>query len=227
LFVNIFSMQFKLTKNLCCLGIFLSILLVSSQPHKDGDAKMLEVKLYYETLCYDSMRFIWRQLYPSWNNRKEYMDLKLIPYGKAIHNLNTTTGEWIIECQHGSAECKLNRIHACILDSLQFDLAFRLIACGMRGFRATLEECAPRMRVNLEPFFECAISKKGNELLVGYGNETKKINPSFVPSIGIDKIYNYDDQSDILSKFDHIFCEKYYHKFNTTLDGCVIDIDSK
>lgn len=44
------------------------------------------------------------------------------------------------------------------------------------------------MRVNLEPIVECAIAKKGSELLVNYGDETKKIDLSFVPSIGIDKV---------------------------------------
>jgi len=211
----------KLRKDLCLLGILSSILLVSSQQHEVDDTKILEVKLYYETLCYDSMTFIFKQLHPSWNNRREYMDLKLIPYGKAIHNLNTTTLEWVIECQHGRAECKLNRMHACILDSLQFDLAFRLIACGMRGFRATLEECAPRMRIDLQPIYECANSRKGSELLVGYGNETKKIDLSFVPSIGIDGIFDYDEQDDILRKFDSVFCQKYYKKYNKLLNGCV------
>lgn len=44
------------------------------------------------------------------------------------------------------------------------------------------------MRVDLEPIIECAISKKGAELLVNHGDQTKKIELSFVPSIGIDKV---------------------------------------
>ncbi|XP_037030721.1 GILT-like protein 2 [Bradysia coprophila] len=217
-------MMFTKISHFCLLATFVSsVLLATSQEILQNDVEKLEVQVYYETLCYDSMTFIFRQLYPSWDNRKEYMDLKLIPYGKAIHNLNTTTGEWIIECQHGSAECKLNRVHACILDSLQFDLAFRLITCGMRSFRATLEECAPRMRVNLEQIYsECANVTKGTELLVNYGDQTKKISLSFVPSVGIDKIYDYDEQPDILQNFDLIFCQKYFVKFNKVLDGCSV-----
>lgn len=45
------------------------------------------------------------------------------------------------------------------------------------------------MRVNLDNIYsECANVTKGTDLLVKYGDETKKIYLSFVPSIAIDKV---------------------------------------
>lgn len=46
----------------------------------------LQVQVYYETKCPDSMSFLRNQLQPSMRekNRMQYTDLELIPFGKAI-----------------------------------------------------------------------------------------------------------------------------------------------
>lgn len=46
-------------------------------------ANKLEVEIFYEALCGDSMSFM-RKLHNVWQGRKDFMDLKLVPYGKAI-----------------------------------------------------------------------------------------------------------------------------------------------
>lgn len=50
----------------------------------ENQKNKLNVKIYYESLCYDSMVFFRQQLYPTWLKRKDFMSLSLIPYGKAI-----------------------------------------------------------------------------------------------------------------------------------------------
>ena len=55
---------------------------ISSNNEKSEDK--LEITIYYESLCYDSMIFMTNQLSPSWNLRKKNMDLKLVPFGKAF-----------------------------------------------------------------------------------------------------------------------------------------------
>lgn len=39
--------------------------------------------VYYEALCWDSVNFIKNQLYPAWQQHKKYMEIQLVPYGKA------------------------------------------------------------------------------------------------------------------------------------------------
>lgn len=45
--------------------------------------KKIQVSVYYETLCGDSVAFLRDQLYPTWQKRRDEMDIKLVPYGKA------------------------------------------------------------------------------------------------------------------------------------------------
>lgn len=52
---------------------------------------VLDVWIYYETLCPDSHKFFREQLYPTWLNQKENMKLNLVPYGKAFVSLLCST----------------------------------------------------------------------------------------------------------------------------------------
>lgn len=53
----------------------------------------INIDIYYESLCPDSVKFINNQLYPNWAQISPYVNLQFVPFGKSkVSNiLNTIT----------------------------------------------------------------------------------------------------------------------------------------
>lgn len=66
--------------SIICIGLLLFSLPAATAV--EDDAK-LPIRVYYESLCSDSIRFFRSQLSQVWLKRKNFIDLRLIPYGKA------------------------------------------------------------------------------------------------------------------------------------------------
>lgn len=50
---------------------------------KEGVSEKVKISVYYEALCSDSRFFILKQLVPAYETIPEYIELDLVPYGKA------------------------------------------------------------------------------------------------------------------------------------------------
>uniref|UniRef100_A0A182P7S2 Gamma-interferon-inducible lysosomal thiol reductase n=1 Tax=Anopheles epiroticus TaxID=199890 RepID=A0A182P7S2_9DIPT len=158
-------------------------------PNTLNKTDRLPVTIYYEALCSDSMVFITRQLYPSWLRHENEMKLRLVPFGKA----------WIEEqpseppkyhCQHGPRECELNILHGCILKKLPPKKAFAVVACLMKNFRTSFEQCIEGHESFKASIVNCSQGQQGAKLFKQFANETDNVHRPlpFVPTIVADEV---------------------------------------
>uniref|UniRef100_A0A182VYN8 Gamma-interferon-inducible lysosomal thiol reductase n=1 Tax=Anopheles minimus TaxID=112268 RepID=A0A182VYN8_9DIPT len=178
----------------------------------------LPITIYYEALCSDSMVFITRQLYPSWQRHEKEMQLRLVPFGKA----------WVEEqpneppkfhCQHGPQECQLNILHGCILKKLPPKKAFTVVACLMKNFRTNFDQCMEGNETYKNTIVNCSQGQKGVSLFKKFANETDNVYRPlpFVPTIVDDQPYDFYEQDDWLQHFERKFVERYEAKFGVKL----------
>ncbi|PSN50923.1 GILT-like protein 1, partial [Blattella germanica] len=90
--------------------------------HEGHDHSKVDVKVYYESLCRDSINFFKQQLtLPYYESFKDYMSLQFIPFGP----VGKAT-------QHGETECYGNIVQACAISTLYTEKdKMELISCLM------------------------------------------------------------------------------------------------
>lgn len=113
---------------------------------KEGVSGKVKVTVYYEALCSDSRFFILKQLVPAYETIPEYVELDLVPYGKAQVSIRIVINKIILcyslfqtieengkitfKCQHAALECLANKIHACGIHYITDPaLQLKYIAC--------------------------------------------------------------------------------------------------
>ncbi|XP_018560822.1 GILT-like protein 1 isoform X2 [Anoplophora glabripennis] len=169
----------------------------------------VNVSVYYESLCPDSVEFIARQLAPHYSEISKYVDLELVPYGKAAHS--KTNGVWQFSCQHGPNECKGNKYQSCALSQKagsETDVSF--VNCVMRSRSAShisrTEYCARRYNLDVQKINSCATSAEGDQLLAANGDKTPSI--AFVPTVVYDGVFDQQTQEQSLIDFVAVVCSK-------------------
>ncbi|XP_045527688.1 gamma-interferon-inducible lysosomal thiol reductase-like [Pieris brassicae] len=170
----------------------------SYNTHKQDKVK---VRVYYETLCPDSKHFFVRHLGPVTEKLSDFLDVTLVPYGKA-----TTTeknGQYYFKCQHQEEECYANKIHACSIDILNnIVLAVKITVCMIEDnydADGALHKCAKQLNIEPEPIINCAGTTHGSELLKKYGDDTHILKPTFIPTVTLNG--SRDNQAAILKNF--------------------------
>ncbi|TMW45856.1 hypothetical protein DOY81_009060 [Sarcophaga bullata] len=186
------------------------------------ESKKLEVEIFYETLCPDSMRFVRNQLYTSMKSNEllPYTDLKFIPYGKVGVWTNPSTNITNLYCQHGLTECELNALHACIVEHNTIEEQLEMFNCLLNGYNTDVDVCAKNLNIDVAPAKNCKNTRTNVDILKKYGDETDAIEISFVPSIAMGGQFDPWKQRSILYNFSRVFCRKYKEKFGITLEKC-------
>lgn len=190
----------------------------------ESDKNIVNVDVYYESLCGDSMRFFTNQLEPSYPLLKRHINITLIPYGKATHTRESKTrgetGPWQFSCQHGPAECRGNKAQACAIHSIrsseaaedQQPLTVNLVGVAMSaGSSVVIPQVAKDLGLRQETrdsIDACIASPLGDELLAANGDKTAAFQSPlrFVPSIVINGVYSKENQDEALSDFPKLIC---------------------
>ncbi|XP_073957737.1 gamma-interferon-inducible lysosomal thiol reductase-like protein [Choristoneura fumiferana] len=150
--------------------------------HKQDKVK---VRVYYEALCPDSKHFFMRHLWPVTEKLSEFLEIALIPYGKAT--TKEENGQYYFQCQHGETECYANKIHACSIETIgNMTMSVEFTECMISDNNdpdEALSRCAKSMNVDPEPISTCANNNLGSALLMKYGADTHIINPYFIPTV--------------------------------------------
>lgn len=213
-------MYFKL------LGLSLIVLAVECQK--------VPVQVYYESLCPDSAAFINKQLSPAAKDLLQYIDLKLIPYGKSTHR--TEGADVIFDCHHGPNECYGNKVHACAIENIQSNsyrqdytresLILAYVDCLMANGRDPvfpIERCASEVDYkNWENLRDCANSTTGSKLLQRFGEETAQFQSPLVsvPTVVYKHQFDADLQKRSVDNFRDTLCS-ILHKENIHAKECI------
>lgn len=184
-----------------------AVLSVAIAAPEVGKSNRVALDVYYESLCPDSRNFLVNQLAPKWQYLSTFVDLRLIPFGKATYSPNSAGG-WDFSCQHGASECAGNILHACgIKYSKDVTQALNFASCLMRA-PTSGAQCAALAELDYTPIDACSKTVEGQNLVQQHGVETLTLKPTltFVPWVIMDKNWEDSKQWNSLANLGSVVC---------------------
>lgn len=173
----------------------------------------VKLDVYYETNCPDSMDFITKQLWPTYEKMSDIMKINLIPFGKATEKLRGD-GSRIFYCHHGPSECFGNTVQTCAIKlypDTKTHLSF--INCMESYFRPSRagSMCARRSSVDYSEILDCVNGPDGNEYMHEMAVATRSLNPrlNFVPWIVVNDVFSDAVQRQALDDLPGVVCMFY------------------
>merc|ERR1711970_1253975 len=175
-------------------------------------ADPVKVELYYETLCPYSIDFIIDQLYPTWKEIGEIMEVAMFPFGNAHYSQHGDG--WSFTCQHGKDECKANMIHACAqkkFNDINIEMEFVNCMEGSNWPPNAGATCAAQVGQDWDPIEACINSVEGENLLHAVAVKQEQLSPSlyYVPWIIVNDFWSDDQVGDCQTNLKRVVCDKY------------------
>ncbi|XP_019754989.1 gamma-interferon-inducible lysosomal thiol reductase-like isoform X2 [Dendroctonus ponderosae] len=169
----------------------------------------VKVSVYYETLCPYSIAFISNQLHPNYKIFDNLIELELIPYGHATEEI--VDGMKTFTCQHGTDECYGNTVHGCVIEYQNISTSELFVFCGQSSSSPAsleiLEKCAMDNEIPWSDIESCLSSGQGEDILEKHGQKTDLLNPTGIPTIVFNDVFNDDDWRESLNDFKAVLCK--------------------
>uniref|UniRef100_A0A1A9WQI1 Gamma-interferon-inducible lysosomal thiol reductase n=1 Tax=Glossina brevipalpis TaxID=37001 RepID=A0A1A9WQI1_9MUSC len=164
----------------------------------------LKVLVLYESLCPDSRRFLENQLGPNYDELSAFIDVKLVPFGFAY---SVDDGKEFV-CQHGPKECLGNLQQSCVLNQTTNQYAqVNFVVCQMTTHwdNNDIKECSELVGLSSN-INNCLNTQMGVTLQLEAERITKLYEPSFVPTIIYDEIFDQELQDKSIKDFRGTVC---------------------
>ncbi|XP_043231768.1 gamma-interferon-inducible lysosomal thiol reductase-like [Amphibalanus amphitrite] len=175
----------------------------------------LQVVLYYESLCPDCQAFVSGSFAEAWHAVPEILNVTLVPWGFATATPDGAGG-WVFQCQHGPAECRGNKLHACgvyLAPSPAVSVDFSIcLESQMAG-----EQCAQQTGLDWLSLTDCQLRRDTDQLMIPYRDMTDAARPEIVevPTVSVDG--RQEHQGQMLDDFLGYVCSVWQ---GDTPDGC-------
>jgi len=181
----------------------------------------LQVLVLYESLCPDSVRFMENQLGPSYDELQDYINVTLVPFGKATSLDNGAQ----FRCQHGPKECQGNLLQSCVLAQTNIQpQQVKFAVCQMTTpDRLDVKFCAESAGLSSD-INECVTTQTGTVLQLQAEKITKQyiVNMrGFVPTIVYDNVFDNELLDASLYNFRGVVCGLLKKRGNFVPDGTV------
>lgn len=191
------------------------------------NVKKIDIKIYYDSLCSDSVYLFRTTLKNFYNNLDDFKDrvnFNLYPGGLEQYS-NDNNEEFI--CKHGFSECEANSLHICALHILSKNVAWEYIFCSMENLRsqgydiyATNEYCSKYAGANHEEITKCAQGEQGRKLMMNQINQKSRLAEEVrhSPWILIDEYHDLDLQYRMEQNFSGEICRML--RFDQKIKTC-------
>ncbi|XP_005107684.1 gamma-interferon-inducible lysosomal thiol reductase [Aplysia californica] len=177
------------------------------------DAPLVDLTLYYETLCPDCQNFWKGMLYPTYQKIGSIMNLTVVPYGNAREYKDGD--HWRFDCQHGEEECLGNIIQTCAIAIVQNKSVYiPFIHCMETSgisVKSAAEKCAKQFPVPLGEIMNCSTSKRGNELEHQMAVKTDALKPphQYVPWVTLNGVHTEKIEKEAEANLLKLICDTY------------------
>merc|ERR1712107_145182 len=180
-----------------------------------AQAAEVDITIYYEVLCPDSIYYQVTQVKPAWEKFGDQIRFEFKPFGIANFTMGPE-GSWVFACQHGPDECYGNMMHACITKLVSDESSLvPLLNCVMAGSPASLtqvEFCNDDIETKLDmtELYQC-INLDGPDLLHEVGVETFNLQPRLtsVPWTLFNNVFVEEDSRNSQKDLVGVLCDKY------------------
>lgn len=229
---QLFLVLFTVTLLLSSIGKILSQKYLNEKENSSQiNITLPSIKVYIESLCPDTLRFInysFKNFYNLKNKYDLYSSLTFVPYGNAYESSSSKNGQREFSCQHGEKECHGNRILNCAIEYLTIDISEQFILCFAGNITKSgrmsadlndlsskcLKEIVNDDENTINKINDCASSSEGDELLHIAGEDTKS--HSRIPYILVNN--EHEDKNN--AEFDLIGYMCKYNKLVGIIEGC-------